>query len=58
MPADWRERWPDFHHHLSTYRRLHRVNRWHDAPDVLTGIIECESASTSRGRILMHSFLR
>lgn len=42
MPSDWARRWPQFHHHLSTYRRLMRANRLHDAPDVLTGIIEKE----------------
>jgi predicted phage terminase large subunit-like protein len=58
MPVDWSSRWPEFYHHVSTYRRLHRANRLHDAPDVLTGIIECEMAYSSRKRILMHSFRR
>ncbi len=51
MPADWAKRWPEFHHHLTTYRRLHRANRWHDAPDVLTGIIEQEMAAAPRKRV-------
>ena len=42
MPGDWRRRWPEFAAHLSSYRRKYRANRWHDAPDVLTGIIERE----------------
>ncbi len=42
FPSDWRQRWPDLHHHLTTYRRQFRANRWHDAPDVLTGIVEQE----------------
>lgn len=42
MPHDWAYRWPDFYNHLITYRRLFRANRWHDAPDVLTGIVEKE----------------
>jgi predicted phage terminase large subunit-like protein len=44
MPADWAVRWPVFHHHVTTYRRLFRANRLHDAPDVLTGIIELATA--------------
>lgn len=51
MPADWHRRWPDFAHHLTTYRRLYRANRWHDAPDVLTGIVERELAGTLSKRI-------
>ncbi len=42
LPADWAVRWPDFHNHVTTYRRLFHSNRWHDAPDVLTGIVERE----------------
>lgn len=46
LPADWAARWPDFHNHVITYRRLYRSNRWHDAPDVLTGIVEREVMHT------------
>lgn len=42
MPFDWASRWPDFHNHLTTYRRNFKANRWHDAADVLTGIVEKE----------------
>lgn len=42
MPEDWARRWPVFHNHIVTYRRLFHTNRWHDAPDVLTGIVEKE----------------
>ncbi len=42
MPADWAQRWPEFYGHLVIYRRMFRMNRWHDAADVLTGIIERE----------------
>ncbi len=45
MPADWNMRWPQFNEHLTTYRRLFRANRWHDAADVLTGIVEREIAA-------------
>lgn len=51
MPADWAFRWPDFYNHLVTYRRLFRANRWHDAPDVLTGIVEKEIVETVSKRI-------
>ncbi|MDR2936044.1 MAG: phage terminase large subunit [Rikenellaceae bacterium] len=46
MPADWRGRWPDFAAHLCGYRRTFRLNRWHDAVDVLTGIVEVEVLNT------------
>ncbi len=42
MPADWATRWSDFYTHITTYKRLFRSNRWHDAADVLTGIVERE----------------
>jgi len=42
MPAGWHRMWPDLYAHLTTYRRRFRTNRWHDAPDVLTGIVEQE----------------
>ncbi len=43
-PADWRERWPELFNHLTTYRRLFRSNRWHDAADVVTGMVESETS--------------
>ena len=45
MPEDWNMRWPDFYNHVTTYRRMFRANRWHDAADVLTGIVEREIAA-------------
>lgn len=42
LPAGWHRTWPELYGHLTTYRRRFRSNRWHDAPDVLTGIVECE----------------
>lgn len=51
FPADWASRWPDFHNHLATYRRLFRSNRWHDAPDVLTGIVEREVMRSAQKKI-------
>ena len=42
FPRGWAQRWPELYAHLSTYRRVFRSNRWHDAADVLTGVIERE----------------
>ena len=42
MPSDWEIRWPDFYRHVTGYRRVFRANRFHDAADVLTGIVEQE----------------
>jgi predicted phage terminase large subunit-like protein len=42
FPSGWRERWSELYTHLTTYRRKYSSNRWHDAPDVLTGIVEKE----------------
>ncbi len=42
MPEGWQQRWPDLAAHLTTYRRQYRSNRWHDAADVVTGIVERE----------------
>ena len=58
MPVDWTIRWPDFAHHLMTYRRLFRANRWHDAPDVLTGIVERELAGVLSRKIRALGFAR
>jgi predicted phage terminase large subunit-like protein len=42
MPVDWAVRWPEFHAHVTGYRRAFHSNRFHDAADVLTGLIETE----------------
>ncbi len=47
MPHNWATRWPELHAHLTTYRRLFRSNRWHDAADALTGVIERETSKRS-----------
>lgn len=51
MPLDWRIRWPDFYGDLTAYKRMYRANRWHDAPDVLTGIVEKEISKPSSGGV-------
>jgi predicted phage terminase large subunit-like protein len=47
FPQGWAARWPELYSHLMTYRRDFRSNRWHDASDVLTGIIENEVLQAS-----------
>ncbi len=42
LPYDWEERWPVFAQHVKGYKRLFSANQFHDAPDVLTGIVEKE----------------
>lgn len=42
FPRGWRSRWSELAVHLTAYQRRFRANRWHDAPDVLTGIVERE----------------
>ncbi len=56
MPVDWKERWGDMAAHLMGYNRRFRTNRWHDAADVLTGIVESELNRSVRKRILGTSF--
>ncbi len=57
MPADWNLRWPEFHAHVTAYRRTFRANRWHDAADVLTGIVEREKVHPRRKTIRKIGFL-
>ena len=47
----WAREWPELYAHLTTYRRLFRTNRWHDAADVVTGIVERETAGRRGGRL-------
>ena len=48
FPKGWATRWAEMYAHLMTYRRDFRSNRWHDAPDVLTGIVEREAVHSSK----------
>ncbi len=54
MPEGWQQRWPELASHLTTYRRQYRSNRWHDAADVITGIVERELSgrSSSKGQMI------
>lgn len=57
MPQDWALRWRTFHDDLVTYRRLYRANVRHDAPDVLTGIIETETVGNGNKKIRAVGFV-
>ncbi|MBR2116033.1 MAG: phage terminase large subunit [Alistipes sp.] len=48
MPQGWNLQWSELYNHLTTYRRLFSSNRWHDAADVVTGIVEHQSGSHIR----------
>lgn len=51
FPRGWQQRWPELYAHLTSYRRTFRANRWHDAADVVTGIVEREAADGGRIRL-------
>ncbi|WP_308662403.1 phage terminase large subunit [uncultured Alistipes sp.] len=57
FPRGWALRWPELYGHLTTYRRTFRANRWHDAADVVTGIVEREVADRGRRRVWGVRFL-
>ena len=48
FPQHWQQRWPELYAHLTAYRRRFRANRWHDAADVVTGIVEREATDGGR----------
>jgi len=47
FPKDWFLRWTDFYNDVTKYKKLFKANKFDDAPDTLTGIIEEET--TNRG---------
>ena len=57
FPRDWRRQWPDLYNHLTTYRRQFRANRWHDAADVVTGIVEREITDRPTSKVQRIAFL-
>jgi predicted phage terminase large subunit-like protein len=57
MPKEWAVLWPELHQHLTTYRRQFTANRWHDAADVLTGIVEREVVDRHERRVRHISFV-
>lgn len=58
MPYDWQQRWELFARHITSYRRQFRSNRWHDAADVLTGIIERECTKSLNKKIKATTFIK
>ena len=57
FPRGWNRRWPELYAHLTTYRRRFRANRWHDAADVVTGIVEREATDSGRRKLCGVRFL-
>lgn len=57
FPRGWQQRWPELYAHLTSYRRQFRANRWHDAADVVTGIVEREADDRGRRRLRGVRFL-
>ena len=51
FPADWPIRWPSFHQHLVTFKRIFRANTHDDCADALTGIIEKEQNNKGKYNI-------
>lgn len=51
FPVDWQRRWAELYTHLTTYRREFRSNRWHDAADVISGIVENEGFAEEDNRV-------
>ena len=58
MPSDWPVRSSRFYGDLTTYRRKFRMNRWHDAADVLTGIVETETEFSAQKNIKVLGFTK
>lgn len=57
FPRGWAQRWPELYTHLTTYLRRFRANRWHDAADVVTGIVEREASDGGGRRVCGVRFL-
>jgi len=55
FPKGWQKRWYELYNHLTTYRRTFHSNRWHDAADVITGIVERETSNAFKPKV---SFIR
>ena len=53
FPRGWAQRWTELYAHLTTYRREFHSNRWHDAADVVTGIVERECGFEKGRRVKM-----
>lgn len=40
MPEGWGDKFPEFYSHVTGFKRIFKANKYNDAPDALTGIIE------------------
>lgn len=49
MPIDWSSRWPEFYKAIKLFKRIYSANKYKDAPDALTGIIEKNVLQRPRG---------
>lgn len=47
FPSDWHIRWPEFYKHVTKFKSVFQANKFDDAPDAMTGIIETEQSSTT-----------
>lgn len=54
FPRGWAQRWSELYAHLVSYRRDFQSNRWHDAADVVTGIVEREGSDSLRSNRKIH----
>ena len=57
FPRGWNLRSPELYAHLTPSRRRSRANRWHDAADVVTGLVEREAPGRNRARVRGVRFL-
>ena len=57
FPRGWAQCWPDMYAHLMGYKRDFNSNRWHDAADVLTGIVEQEAGFDKPSKICRFGFM-
>lgn len=40
FPENWHSKWPEFYDHVTKYKKIFKANKYDDAPDVLTSIVE------------------
>ena len=48
MPNNWHIKFPDFYTDVTRYKKVFKSNKFDDAPDTLTGIIETETQPSVR----------
>ena len=47
FPDDWHIRWPEFYKAVTKFKKDFKSNKFDDAPDVMTGVIETEQNKTT-----------